>query len=180
MVGLAETPSWAFVYFWFTTLAYTICSTELGQTLSYLLPNAPAAQLMGVMFAQILALFAGTTVPGAQIPEYLIWLSYISPQRWATEGVIVTQFASDNGMFCNPAGEIVDGVCQTGTLTRVGDYILGDPSQGPLDPGFGLFGGEGGYKYASRWYDWIYVIGFIIFTRVLVVYAALKISFQKR
>jgi len=173
-------PSWAFPYFWFTTFVYTVSCTELGQTLSYLLPNAPAAQLMGVMFAQILALFAGTTVPGAQIPRYLIWLSYISPQRWATEGVIVTQFESDNSTFCNPVGEIVDGVCQTGTLTRVSDYVLGDPAKAPLDPGYGLFGGESGYVYASRWYDWIYVIGFIIFTRVLVVYAALKISFQKR
>ena len=58
--------------------------------------------------------------------------------------------------------------------------MLGDPNVSPLSPDFGLFGGPTGYRYGFRWLDWVYLISFIYFTRVLVIYASLRISYQKR
>jgi len=180
MVGLNTDPIWTYPYFWFTVLLYTTIMTLLGQTYTFLLPNAAAAQVVSVMTTQLMALFAGTTVPGSQIPRWLIWLSYMSPQRWATEGVIVTQFQFDHTPFCNPSGAVVNGSCTTGMLTTVRDYVLGDPTVSPQSPGFGLYGGPTGYFFANRWFDWLFLICTLFLTRIIVVYAALNISYQKR
>jgi len=178
-VGLNST-GWIFVYYWVTVLLYVILMTVVGQTFTYLLPNAAAAQAIAVMTSQIFSMFAGTTIPGAQIPKWLIWLRYFSPQAWATEGIITTQFQQDHTPFCNPSGQVVNGSCTAGVLTTVSAYVLGDPNLPPGDPGFGLYGGSGGFDYSRRWFDWLYIICFIALTRVGIVYASIRISYQKR
>jgi ABC-type multidrug transport system permease subunit len=75
-----------FLYYLLIMFLYFECMTHLAIALCSISPNPSAAALLGALMSQIFGLFAGTLVPGNQLPDFLLWLYYISPMRWAQEG----------------------------------------------------------------------------------------------
>ena len=192
LVGLGPSSAhegeawWLYLYYWLLHLLHTLCMTFTGQALTFLLPNAASATLVAALINQVLGLFAGVTVPGAQIPSYLLWLSYITPLRWSTEGVVTTQMQYFDVPMCYPSGtpDEATKLCMplgSGIYTTTKAYVLGDPTTEPGDEGYpGFLGGSNGYRYEHRFYDLLYLACFTVLMRLLAFYAAARISYNKR
>jgi len=198
---------WVFLYYWLISFTFTMCFTNLGIFFTYISPNAAAAALLSALFTQVLGLFAGVSVPGANIPDFLIWLSYLTPLRWATEGQVASQFNFIFNEVCVPFGEIMtvainqtlgtvssgclavegsnttqkccyDSGSASGALMTAKDYVLGDPKAAFPDTGF--LGGKNGYSYDFILYDFIYLAAITAVVRAITFYAARNLSFQMR
>jgi len=177
---------WIFLYFWADVFLLAVAMTFLGMMLTNLLPNPASAQLVSALLTNVLGMFAGQATPVAQIQDWLYWLSYAAVQRWATEGVISTQFQYFNSPLCYPSG-IPNPANQTclapdGSVIAFGtqymtvrEYVFSDPTEGYS----GALGGRGGYQYSYRFYDLLFMLCFIALVRVITM-AASHISFQKR
>jgi len=127
MIGFKD--DWdAFLFFWLIYFLYISLMTFCGMVFSALTPDTQSGTLIVILFYQICTLFAGTQVPPSSIPIYYKWLYWGSPQRWATEGVIVTQFYGDQTKICNPQGTIVDTVIFGGKSYSIDDLskMVGD------------------------------------------------------
>ncbi|RLN53023.1 hypothetical protein BBJ28_00022314 [Nothophytophthora sp. Chile5] len=69
-----------------------------------------------------MVIFAGFIVTRAQIPDYLIWLHWLSPMSWSLRALAVLQYRSDALDVC-----VYDGVdyCSTYGGLTMGKYYLG-------------------------------------------------------
>ncbi|KAG5191975.1 ABC-2 type transporter-domain-containing protein [Tribonema minus] len=146
-----------FFWFWFFFFLNTSAMTFLGHAMTVLLPTVKAAQSFGGVINSFFAVFGGFLISPALIPDYWIWAYYLSPLHYAIEGLLVTQFHSDDS-------EIValDG---TSTIT-VSAYLTQ------------FFGGK--YTYAHRGYDVMALLLFIIAFRLLFFYASTYVRHEKR
>lgn len=62
------------------------------------------ATILTTLVLQLSLLFSGVSVPGNQLDSWLLGFYYISPARWALEGLISTQFQNYNDVMCYPVG----------------------------------------------------------------------------
>eukprot|EP00656_Telonema_subtile_P011661 TRINITY_DN15787_c0_g1_i2.p1 TRINITY_DN15787_c0_g1~~TRINITY_DN15787_c0_g1_i2.p1 ORF type:complete len:1225 (-),score=456.96 TRINITY_DN15787_c0_g1_i2:126-3800(-) len=161
---------------------YITAMTYMGMVLSALMPDVVGSQIVAALFINVCALFAGSLVPEPNIPSYYKFLYWISPQKWAQEGVIATQFHGDSTYVCNPLGVpckgdpypcnlgtcTVDGMSPaiTGSLTTAGEYVLKDFVSG--------------YKYDMRNWDLFVLAAWVVAARVLLGVIIHKVNHLKR
>ena len=163
----ASESAWVYLYYWSANVLQALCMNSIGQALVYLLPSAESATLVAVIFTQLPWLFAGVVVPAAQVPSYLAWISYATPLRWSTEGVVSTQMQFYDVPMCYPTGtpDVERTACTpygSGVYTTAKAYALGDPTLEKDDEGYpGFLGGEGGYQYDNRYYDLLALACFV-------------------
>jgi len=193
LVGYVTNPIWVFFYFIFLTLIFTMAMTFIGMFYAALMPSAASAQVLGTLTAQLLGLFSGIIVLPNTIPGYLIWIYYLSPQRWLQEGLIMTQFNFITNPICYPTGSAVvisaGDTCESGfekfNLTDPVQFCccpsgsLGisakDYVQGPL-----FLGGPNGYSFSFRWWDILYILVIMVLARAGGVIVQAHVNHNKR
>ncbi|GBG26263.1 ABC transporter G family member 40 [Hondaea fermentalgiana] len=190
LIGFVSNPIWAFFYYWFINWLFVSLMTYLGVFYSAIMSNPAAAQVLGTLTTQVLGLASGVLILPSVIPNWLIWIYYISPFRWAQEGLIATQFNFMTNPMCNPSGTptMTDtGTCSDNTTVYnvgTGDFCCPAGSTGttPRDYVLGpeFLGGEHGYHYDWRWYDVIYLVLLIVVVRVLGVVVTATVNHNKR
>uniref|UniRef100_H3GNF8 ABC transporter domain-containing protein n=1 Tax=Phytophthora ramorum TaxID=164328 RepID=H3GNF8_PHYRM len=84
-------------------------------------PNSSIATPVGMVSILVFVIFAGFIVTKAQIPDYFIWLHYISPMSWSLRALAILQYRSDALDVCVYDG--VDYCASYGGLT-MGKYYL--------------------------------------------------------
>lgn len=181
-----------FLYYLFVMFLYFECITHLAIALCAVSPNAGAAALLGALISQVFGLFSGTLVPGNQMPDYLLWLYYISPMRWAQEGLMAMVLFEDETHICIPAGvpqasingtSCKDSFFSVGmgpystTCCPDGNFVMG---AGEYLSSEALFGGDNGYNFDWRYYDIIYLVGFLVIVRGIALWGTVKINYNKR
>mmetsp|Transcript_7924 Transcript_7924/g.14521 ORF Transcript_7924/g.14521 Transcript_7924/m.14521 type:complete len:1594 (+) Transcript_7924:169-4950(+) len=199
LAGLILDPVWIFFYYFLITWLYAMLMTFMGMLFAAVSPTAGAAQLLVTLASQLFGLFSGIGVLPSVIPDWLIWLYYISPQRWTMEALLTSQFnymynpiCNPNGIpqilgatgvqsDCNPGSEIwnvtsehgdrVFFCCPEGNQGMTArDYVLG-----PL-----FLGGKNGFFYSNIWYDVLYLVLVTLACRILGGIALAKLNFNKR
>ncbi|RLN43954.1 hypothetical protein BBJ28_00017245, partial [Nothophytophthora sp. Chile5] len=85
-------------------------------------PNSSIATPIGMVSILVFVIFAGFIVTKAQIPDYFIWLHYLSPMSWSLRALAVLQYRSNALDVCVYDG--VDYCASYGGLT-MGQYYLG-------------------------------------------------------
>jgi len=100
-----QDETFPYLYYNAMFFGYILLMTSLGMFVAALMPDALSAQLTATVFIQIFQLFAGIIVPYNKLKVYFRFLYFFSPQMWATEGLITTQFHNDLTPICNPHGE---------------------------------------------------------------------------
>jgi len=182
LIGFRDDSMWPWVYYNACYFLYLCLQTFMGMVISALMPNVMASQLVAALFINICSLFAGTSVPPSKIPDYYKFLYWFSPQKWAQEGVLTTQFHGDTTIMCNQ-GIVCDScplvkgmqICTsdgspagalTGQAVEVGQWVLGDF----LD----------GYKYDMRFYDLMVLACWAFMARLVLMYLVQNVSHLKR
>jgi len=189
MIGL-NMDFTAYIFFVIIYFLYVSALTCLGMLFSALAPDVQSGTLMAALFTNIMNLFAGVQVPPDKIPNYYTWLYWMSPQRWAQEAVIATQFYGDTSIICNPNGVQVphSGLA----LNMTSDICTVD---GSFNPALGLKQVTGqaveagvyvleqflnGYEYDFRYYDIVVLASWILASRILLLVVLTNISHLKR
>ncbi|KAG2506898.1 hypothetical protein BBO99_00009231 [Phytophthora kernoviae] len=122
----------------FRTGAYVLANSvsqiplALGETIIFALgmwffflsavsPNSSIATPVGMVSILVFVIFAGFIVTKAQIPDYFIWLHYISPMSWSLRALAVLQYRSNELDVC-----VYDGIdyCSTYGGLTMGQYYL--------------------------------------------------------
>jgi len=69
-----------------------------------LMPSAGPASLVTTLMIQLVVMFSGISIPGPNLPSWLIFAYYLSPARWTMEGLVTTQFDAYTAVACIPTG----------------------------------------------------------------------------
>lgn len=84
-------------------------------------PNTSVASPAGMVSVLIFMIFAGFIVTTGQIPDYLIWLHWISPLSWSLRALAINQYRSNELDVCIYGGT---DYCTKYGVT-MGEYYLG-------------------------------------------------------
>lgn len=117
--------------------------------------------------------------------------SYLTPFRWAQEGLISTQFEFETGPACIPNGipsAPNNSACSDeGQVFTVGDNDpfccpSGSVGSTPRDYVFSeeFLGGSNGYSFDWRWWDALYLFIFGILVRILGIIVTVHVNHNKR
>ena len=95
LVGLSNTPGLFFfnVFVVFTVLVTGNCFATM---FSVLVPNPMVGQTAGSALFSVMFLFSGFFIPKDQIPNYWIWLYYLSLFQYAYSSFVVNAFKGGN------------------------------------------------------------------------------------
>ncbi|EEY57236.1 ATP-binding Cassette (ABC) Superfamily [Phytophthora infestans T30-4] len=85
-----------------------------------LTPNMNVAMPMAMLSVLFFVMFSGFAIPKDQIPDYLIWLYWVSPVAWGIRGLAVNQFRAPRFDVCVYEG--VDYCTLSGGT--MGEYYL--------------------------------------------------------
>ena len=91
LVGL---PNLADTFFFMTLCVFTVlvAGQAFATLISVIVPNPMAGQTMGSALFSVMFLFSGFFITRSQIPDYWIWLNYLSLFKYAYESMIVNAF----------------------------------------------------------------------------------------
>ncbi|MFS7986463.1 putative ABC-2 type transporter [Helianthus anomalus] len=91
MIGYYWSPSKVFCYF-YTFLCTLMYFTYLGMLLVAVTPSFPVAAILQSAFYTIFNLFAGFLIPKPKIPNWWIWLYYLTPTSWSLNAMLSSQY----------------------------------------------------------------------------------------
>ncbi|KAH9733931.1 hypothetical protein KPL71_017200 [Citrus sinensis] len=86
--GSAYKVFWNFYVMFCTMMFYNY----LGMLLVSLTPNFMIASILSTVFYTLFNLFSGFLITGPKIPNWWIWLYYMTPTSWALNGMITSQY----------------------------------------------------------------------------------------
>lgn len=101
MIGFDSDPG----RFAFFLLALFLCDLALSiyfRLVAYASPNADTAEVLAGPSAGIFILFSGFLATRLHIPDWLIWLYYISPFSWLVRSIAHNEFLVDSGPYSVP------------------------------------------------------------------------------
>ncbi|KAH9258577.1 hypothetical protein BASA81_003079 [Batrachochytrium salamandrivorans] len=205
-IGMTASAS-AFFYYLFLLYFFVLSMTFLGATIAAGTGMQGAATLITSLVIQLLVLFSGVAVPGNLLASWLLGGYYISPVRWAMEGLVVSQFTTYDSVICNPSSQVFTWLngsatpseCVASTINYLGDVnknaccnVLGnlpisalaytltgwEYPDGTVTPAW--LGGNNGYRIDWMGYDYLYVIMTMIILRICHVLFIQFVSHQKR
>eukprot|EP00457_Paulinella_chromatophora_P000510 gb/GEZN01000510.1/.p1 GENE.gb/GEZN01000510.1/~~gb/GEZN01000510.1/.p1 ORF type:complete len:1304 (-),score=191.80 gb/GEZN01000510.1/:351-4007(-) len=84
-----------FLFYWLVYFLYTVLQVFFGQLLAVAMPTAKIAAAMGAGLIMLWNLFCGFLIPRDKIPQFWIWMYWLSPTRYAIEALEVDQFYCD-------------------------------------------------------------------------------------
>jgi len=84
-------------------------------------PNTYVAMPLAMLSVLFYVLFAGFVVPREQIPDYLIWLYWISPMAWCVRALSVNQYRAPEFNVCEYEGV---NYCLASGGKTMGEYFL--------------------------------------------------------
>ncbi|KAG2957216.1 hypothetical protein PC119_g27404 [Phytophthora cactorum] len=89
--------------------------------LSAVCPNGNIASPVSQVSILVMVIFAGFIVTAGTIPDWLIWLHWISPMSWALRALSINQYRADSFNVC-----VYDGVdyCAEYNGLTMGEYYL--------------------------------------------------------
>jgi ABC-type multidrug transport system ATPase subunit/ABC-type multidrug transport system permease subunit len=83
-------------------------------------PNVNVANPVAMLFTLFFVLFSGFVITKETIPDYLIWVYWMSPLAWGVRAIAVIQYSDSRFELCSFEG--VDYCEQYGV--KAGDYLL--------------------------------------------------------
>jgi len=140
MVGFdGDQPDFWFFMLIFTT--YMSMMTFYGQFLAIMFPTVQIAQTVGSAVVTIWNLFCGFLVPKGNIPNFWIWLYWLSPIHYALEAITVTQYYCDSPTC--PVISVVQGTKSVQMTT------------------WNFIQTTYGFSYGNRWTDYLVILAFL-------------------
>mmetsp|Transcript_27588 Transcript_27588/g.66312 ORF Transcript_27588/g.66312 Transcript_27588/m.66312 type:complete len:915 (-) Transcript_27588:593-3337(-) len=94
MLGFAADAGKFFFYYLFMWLCMS-CFTYFGQMLVAISPDAQIAQGFGALFVSNTGLFTGVLIRPANMPPFWKFMYWLMPGHYILEGLLVTQYAGD-------------------------------------------------------------------------------------
>jgi len=93
-----------FLLFLLIFIMHLQMTTYFGQLLACVIPTAAAANILGSLIHTIWTIYCGFIIVYEAIPEYYIFLYWLSPIKYSLEALVVSQF------YCDGCAETKDGV----------------------------------------------------------------------
>ncbi|PWA55702.1 AAA+ ATPase domain-containing protein [Artemisia annua] len=91
MIGYYWSAYKVFWYF-YTFLCTLMYFTYMGMLLVSLTPNFPVAAILQSAFYTMFNLFGGFLIPKPKIPNWWIWLYYLTPTSWSLNAMLTSQY----------------------------------------------------------------------------------------
>ncbi|KAI3676032.1 hypothetical protein L1987_85628 [Smallanthus sonchifolius] len=91
MIGYYWSVYKVFCYF-YTFLCTLMYYTYLGMLFVAVTPSIPVAAILESAFYTIFNLFAGFLIPKPEIPNWWIWLYYLTPTSWSLNAMLTSQY----------------------------------------------------------------------------------------
>ncbi|RLN52631.1 hypothetical protein BBP00_00009549, partial [Phytophthora kernoviae] len=115
-----EADVWRFIIFLVILLVMNLAMGMWFFFISAISPNGNIASPVSQVSILVMVIFAGFIVTANTIPDWLIWLHWISPMSWALRALSINQYRAANFNVC-----VYDGVdyCESYGMT-MGEYYL--------------------------------------------------------
>jgi hypothetical protein len=151
---------------------FTFCLmtfTYIGQMVMSLFRDSETAQGVGGICISLTVLFCGILIRQDDIPDFWIFMYWITPGHYIFEGIIISQFDGDD----------------TPITASTGSAFF-DSIEPPCQPEVECIGTAGGWV-ASNFPDWdvdhlfydaLYLIGVIIATRFITFFALTHLDYR--
>ncbi|KAF1332342.1 Atp-binding protein, partial [Globisporangium splendens] len=113
---------WTFVVF---EIMLFLTSFALGGWFCFLAtvaPNSNVAMPLAMVSILLLVTFAGFVIPKDRVPDYLVWLYWLTPLSWVVRSIMINQYQSPEFSGCTY--ESVD-YCEMFHVKSSGEYYLG-------------------------------------------------------
>ncbi|MFS7986540.1 putative ABC-2 type transporter [Helianthus anomalus] len=91
MIGYYWSAYKVFCYF-YTFLCTLLYFTYLGMLFVAVTPSIPEAAILESAFYTMFNLFAGFLIPKPKIPNWWIWLYYLTPTSWSLNAMLTSQY----------------------------------------------------------------------------------------
>ena len=189
MLGMRADAKAVLLYFFFM-FVQVLASTYLGHLLTSSTPSVTVAILACAALISTFAMFSGFLIPYEQCTPVLSWLFFLSPPRFAINGIIYSQYECDcavdqNALAFTPGytcdgGQVCLDVCQT---SWPGCNVLAVPTP---DGGvvhqtvWQFFQNAFGMLPLAWWKDMLPLIGFCVGFRLFDGLALATLNFNKR
>ncbi|KAL3670758.1 hypothetical protein V7S43_003946 [Phytophthora oleae] len=116
-----EADVWRFIIFLVILLVMNLAMGMWFFFLSAVCPDGNIASPVSQVSILVMVIFAGFIVTAGTIPDWLIWLHWISPMSWALRALSINQYRADSFNVCVYGG--VDYCAEYNGLT-MGEYYL--------------------------------------------------------
>merc|ERR1712232_1398348 len=94
LVGLWNSAE-KFFLFWFVFFLYNFAMTLFGQMLAIVLPNQQVATIAVGAFTSLNGLFSGFLIAVGDLPDFWLFMAYITPLRYAINSLVSIQMECD-------------------------------------------------------------------------------------
>ncbi|KAF5803243.1 putative ABC-2 type transporter [Helianthus annuus] len=91
MIGYYWSTYKVFCYF-YTFLCTLMYFTYLGMMLVAVTPSFPVAAILQSAFYTMFNLFGGFLIPKPKIPNWWIWMYYLTPTSWSLNALLTSQY----------------------------------------------------------------------------------------
>ncbi|KAJ0912800.1 putative ABC-2 type transporter, plant PDR ABC transporter associated [Helianthus annuus] len=91
MIGYYWSAYKVFCYF-YTFLCTLMYFTYLGMMLVAMTPSFPVAAILQAQFYTMFNLFGGFLIPKPKIPNWWIWMYYLTPTSWSLNALLTSQY----------------------------------------------------------------------------------------
>jgi len=85
-----------FFWYWLFQALYMSVMVFLGHFLAAAMPHERASNVIGGMCSTMISLFAGFMIQVKNFPSFWVFMYWLDPLHYATEGLVVTQFHDDH------------------------------------------------------------------------------------
>eukprot|EP01133_Synstelium_polycarpum_P008978 gene8978-10529_t len=170
-----------FIYFLLMVLASDLSSQSFFKMVSTFSPNATMASVIAPGILSPFILFAGFMIGKPSIPNWWIWMYWISPIHYSFEGLMSNEHHGQS-YGCTPS-ELVPNIHDPRFNQTFANGGFGQPTVQlcPITNGDMFLKGLG--MQENGWFKWVdlaIVCAFAIIFSVLMYYFLLKIQFDER
>lgn len=167
MLGFAAEAG-KFFFFWLFIFLCMSLYTYLGQMLVALCPDAQIAQVFGALVVSNTALFSGVLIQPQNINNFWIFMYWLLPGHYILEGLLMTQYENDDTQIRAQLGSPFYNYLNCANPTNCSGSAMAWVDS--------FFGGE--FSSAHVPYDILYLIGVIVLTRIVTIYALGNLNYR--
>lgn len=127
---LINLPNVASVFFFHVLTVFTVlcAGSSFATLISTVVPSPMVGQTMGSALFSVMFLFSGFFIKSADIPDYWIWLNYLSLFKYAFESLIINDLSGvtvkEGGMVIMDNEQLMDYFSMKGIDKGRGIYVL--------------------------------------------------------
>ncbi|KAI3509212.1 hypothetical protein L1887_24319 [Cichorium endivia] len=112
MIGYYWSAYKVFMYF-YAFLCTLMYFTYMGMLLVAMTPSFPIAAILQSAIYTIFNLFSGFLIPKPKIPNWWIWLYYLTPTSWSLNAMLTSQY-----------GDVKEEILVFGELKSIKDFLI--------------------------------------------------------